>query len=87
MLAPPWRVGAPSYGESWIRPWTGLLGNVEFVPLGPGVMVMMLHPVLLVQMDRPQQRKESTLSMSVKNVCYYISFTFDISVIFVPKHQ
>ena len=21
MLAPPWRVGAPSYGESWISPW------------------------------------------------------------------
>ena len=21
MLATPWRVGAPSYGESWIRPW------------------------------------------------------------------
>ena len=21
MLTPPWRVGAPSYGESWIRPW------------------------------------------------------------------
>ena len=20
MLAPPWRVGAPSYGESWVRP-------------------------------------------------------------------
>ena len=24
MLAPPQRVGAPSYRESWIRPWRGI---------------------------------------------------------------
>ena len=26
---PPWRVGAPSYGESWIRPWLRNLKRIE----------------------------------------------------------
>ena len=29
MLAPPWRVGAPSYRESWIRPCNEFLIKVK----------------------------------------------------------